>query len=154
MKWIKRIYLQCIPLRFGVCLSFYLVFRLYCVTTVTPFIRRSQGWSLRSGRVLTSRHKNAVFFRRNSNLLQFFSAPSQEGNLFFLSGRSARKKIYNYPHQIEPFVTDFEAPLTFVHCLWPMLRAPTNLHQLKLETLLGRQFALTQTPKRSGIHCR
>ena len=26
-----------------------------------------------------------------------FSAPAQEGNLFFLSGRSARKKIHNFP---------------------------------------------------------
>ena len=26
-----------------------------------------------------------------------FSAPAQEGNLFFLSGRSARKKILNFP---------------------------------------------------------
>ena len=30
------------------------------------------------------------FFRRNSNPLQTFSAPAQEGNLFFLFGRSAR----------------------------------------------------------------
>ena len=26
-----------------------------------------------------------------------FSAPAQEGNVFFLSGRSARKKIHNFP---------------------------------------------------------
>ena len=26
-----------------------------------------------------------------------FSAPAQEGNLFFLSERSARKKIHNFP---------------------------------------------------------
>ena len=37
---------------FGVCLSFYCFFWLSCVTTVTPFIERSEGWSLRSGRVL------------------------------------------------------------------------------------------------------
>ena len=30
----------------------YCVFWLYCVTTVTPFIERSEGWSLRSGGVL------------------------------------------------------------------------------------------------------
>ena len=34
------------------CLSFYWFFWLYCVTTVTPFIEWSEGWSLRSGRVL------------------------------------------------------------------------------------------------------
>ena len=44
----------------------------------------------------TSRNKNAVF-RRNSSLLQIFSAPIQEGNLFFLSKRSARKKLYISP---------------------------------------------------------
>ena len=37
------------------------------------------------------------FFRRNSSLLQIFSAPTQEGNLLFLSKRSARKKLYNFP---------------------------------------------------------
>ena len=53
MKWINKTYLRCISLCFGVCLSFYcFFFLLYCITTVTPFIRRSQGWSLRSGRVL------------------------------------------------------------------------------------------------------
>ena len=36
------------------------------------------------------------FFRRNSSLLQIFSAPTQEGNLLFLSKRSARKKLYNF----------------------------------------------------------
>ena len=36
-------------------------------------------------------------FRRNSSLLQIFSAPTQEGNLLFLSKRSARKKLYNFP---------------------------------------------------------
>ena len=36
-------------------------------------------------------------FRRNSSLLQFFSAPTQEGNLLFLSKRSAQKELYNFP---------------------------------------------------------
>ena len=60
------------------------------------------------------------FFRRNSSLPQIFSAATQEGNLLFLSKRSARKKLYNFPIQIEPFVPDFEARLTFVQCLWPL----------------------------------
>ena len=38
-----------------------------------------------------------LFFRRNLSPLQFFSAPTQHGNLFFLSKRSARKKLYNFP---------------------------------------------------------
>ena len=37
------------------------------------------------------------FFRRNSSLLQIFSASTQEGNLLFLSKRSAQKKLYNFP---------------------------------------------------------
>ena len=36
MKWIKKTYLQCIPLHFGVWLSFHCFFWLYCVTAVTP----------------------------------------------------------------------------------------------------------------------
>ena len=37
------------------------------------------------------------FFRRNSILLQIFSAPTQEGKLLFLSKRTDRKKLYNFP---------------------------------------------------------
>ena len=37
------------------------------------------------------------FLRRNSSLLQIFSAATQEGNLLFLAKRSARKKLYNFP---------------------------------------------------------
>ena len=37
------------------------------------------------------------FFRRNSSLLQRFSAPTQEGNRLFLSKRSDRKKLCNFP---------------------------------------------------------
>ena len=39
-----------------------LVFWLYCITTFTPFIEWSEGWSLRSVGVWTSLNKNAVFF--------------------------------------------------------------------------------------------
>ena len=44
-----------------------LFFWIYCVTTVTPFIERSEGWPLRSSRVLECR-----FFGRNSIPLQIF----------------------------------------------------------------------------------
>ena len=47
-------------------------FRLHCVTTVTPFIRRSQGWSLRSGRDPGQVAPKTDLFRGNSNPLQFF----------------------------------------------------------------------------------
>ena len=49
-----------------------LFFWLYCVTAVTPFIERSEGWSLRSGRVLDQSQQECHFFRRNSNPLQIF----------------------------------------------------------------------------------
>ena len=37
------------------------------------------------------------FFSRKFKSAASFSAPALEGNLFFLSGRSARKKIHNFP---------------------------------------------------------
>ena len=62
MKLIKKTYLPCILLCFGVCLSFYWVFWLHCITTVTPFIRRSQCWSFRTGRVLGQSRQKCRFF--------------------------------------------------------------------------------------------
>ena len=73
----------------------YWLFWLYCVTTVTPFIEQSEGWSVRSVRVLDQSQPECRFFCRNSNPLQ--TSPAQERNLFFLSERSARKKIHNFP---------------------------------------------------------
>ena len=71
---------------------------VYCITTVTPFIRRTKSWLVTSiwqghGPVATK----MPLFCRNSSLLQTFSAPTQEGNLLFLSKRSAQKKLYNFP---------------------------------------------------------
>ena len=74
-----------------------LFFWLYCVTAVTPFIERSEGWSLRSGRVLDQSQQKCRFFSPKFKSAAKFSAPAQERNLFFLSGRSARKKIHNFP---------------------------------------------------------
>ena len=76
-------------------------FWLYCITTFTPFIqlfiRRSQGsLVIRCGRVLDQSQQECCF-RRNSNPLQIFPALAQAGNFFFLSRRSARKKLYNFP---------------------------------------------------------
>ena len=97
MKWIQKTYLQCIPLHFGICLSFYWCFWLYCVTTVTPFIEQSEGWSLGSvDGVLDQSQQECRFFLPKYKSTANFSAPAQEENLFFLSGRSARKKIHNF----------------------------------------------------------
>ena len=51
-----------------------LVFWLFCITTVTPFIRQSQGWPLRSGRVLTICNKNAIFFAEIQICCNFLSS--------------------------------------------------------------------------------
>ena len=51
-----------------------LFFWLYCVTTVTPFIKRSEGWSLRSVGAWTSRNKNAFFFAEIQIRCKFFSS--------------------------------------------------------------------------------
>ena len=44
-----------------------LFFWLYCVTTVTPFTERSEGWSLQSVRVLDQLQQECRFFCRNSS---------------------------------------------------------------------------------------
>ena len=74
-----------------------LIFWLYCVTTVTPFIERSEVCSLRSVGNLDQSQQECRFFLPKYKSTANFSAPAQEENLFFLSGRSARKKIHNFP---------------------------------------------------------
>ena len=75
----------------------YCVFWLYCVTTVTSFHRTK--WRLVTliwrgpGPVATRMLSFSPKFKSTAN----FSAPAQGGNLFFLSGRSARKNIHNFP---------------------------------------------------------
>ena len=111
------------------CLFFVLlVFWLYCVTTVIPFIERSEGWSLRSVVVLDQSQQECRFFRRNSNPLQIFQLRAQEGNLFFLSGRSARKKIHNFPIKSSHLCrTSRHVWLSSSACC-ALLRLSTNLH--------------------------
>ena len=63
MKWMKTTYLRCIAPCFGVCLSLYCFFLgggLYCITTVTPFTRRSQGCSFRKQGPLYTSKLNCV----------------------------------------------------------------------------------------------
>ena len=49
------------------------------MANVTPFIRGSQGWSLRFGRVLD--HSQEKFFRRNPNPLQNFQLQPKKKSL-------------------------------------------------------------------------
>ena len=72
------------------------VFWLYCVTTVTPFIERSEGWSLRSVGVLDQSQQECRFFRRNSNPLQIFQLrPKRETSSSSLGDRL--ENIHNFP---------------------------------------------------------
>ena len=119
----KKTYLRCIPPCFAVCLSFYGSFCwLYYVTTVTPFVRRSEG----SGHFdlagsWTSRYKNAVFFAEIQIRCKVFQLqPNRETSSSSLGDRL--QKCFIFPHQIKPFVPDFEARLAFVQTLWTLLR--------------------------------
>ena len=57
------------------CLFFVLlVFWLYCVTTVIPFIERSEGWSLRSVGVLDQSQQECRFFAEIQIRCKFFSS--------------------------------------------------------------------------------
>ena len=100
-----------------------LFFWLYCVTTVTPFIERSESWSLRSVGVLDQSQQQCRFFRRNSNPLQTFQLhPKRETSSSSLEDELEKRSI------ISPFVPDFVASLAFVQSLSTLLRLPTNLH--------------------------
>ena len=71
-----------------------LFFWLYCVTTVTPFIERSEGWSLRSVGVLDQSQQECRFFRRNSNPLQIFQLrPKRETSFSSLGDRLEKRSI-------------------------------------------------------------
>ena len=90
-------YLQCIPLHFGVCSSFYCFFWLYCITTVTPFIEQSEGWSLWSGRVLDQSQQECCCFRRNSNLLQIFHVQRKRETCSSSLRDQLEKRSINFP---------------------------------------------------------
>ena len=71
-----------------------LFFWLYCVTTVTPFIERSEGWSHRSVRVLDQLQQECRFFHRNSNPLQIFQLqPKRETSSSSLGDRLEKRSI-------------------------------------------------------------
>ena len=70
------------------------VFWPYCATTVTPFIERSEGWSLRSVGVLDQSQQECRFFRRNSNPLQIFQLqPKRETSSSSLGDRLEKRSI-------------------------------------------------------------
>ena len=96
MNWIKKTYLQCLPLHFGVCLSFYCflaLLRNHCYSFHRTKWRLVTSICRGPGPVATRMPFFSPKFKSTAN----FSAPAQEGNLFFLSRRSARKKIHNFP---------------------------------------------------------
>ena len=98
MKWIKKSYLQSIPLRFGVCLSFYCflaLLRNHCYSFHRTKWRLVTSIWQGPGPIAT----RMPFFSPKLKSAATFSAPAQEGNLLFLSGRSARKKIHNFPNK-------------------------------------------------------
>ena len=69
-------------------------FWLYFVTTVTPFIERSEGWSLRSVGVLDQPQQECRFFRRNSNPLQIFQLrPKRETSSSSLGDRLEKRAV-------------------------------------------------------------
>ena len=72
----------------------YWFFWLYCVTTVTPFKERSEGWSLRSVGVLDQLQQECRFFDRNSNPLQIFQLrPRKETSSSPLGDRLEKRSI-------------------------------------------------------------
>ena len=98
MRWRQKAYLQCIPMHFGICLSFYWCFWLYCVTTVTPFIERSEGWSLGSvDGVLDQSQQECRFFCRNTNPLRTFQLQPKRKTSSSSLGDQLEKKIHNFP---------------------------------------------------------
>ena len=71
----------------------YWFFWIYCITTVTPFTERSEGWSLQSVGVLDqSKQKCRFFFHRNPNPLQIFQLqPKKETSSSSLGDRREKK---------------------------------------------------------------
>ena len=86
---------QMYSMEFWCLIVVYCFFLFYCITTVTPFIERSEGWSLRSVGVLDqSQQECRVFFRRNSNPLQTFQLqPKRETSSSSLEDQLEKRSI-------------------------------------------------------------
>ena len=95
MKWIKKTYLRYIPLCFGVCLLLFFLALLHnhCYSLHKTKSRLVTSIWQGPGPVASK----MPLFRRNSSLLQIFSAPTQGRNILFLPKGSAGKKLYNFP---------------------------------------------------------
>ena len=72
-------------------LVLFLFFWLYCITTVTPFNRRSQGWSFLSGcRVLDQSQQKCRFFAEIQIHCKFFQLqPKRETSFSSLGDNEA-----------------------------------------------------------------
>ena len=68
-----------------------LFFWLYCVTTVTPFIERSEGWSLRSVGVLDQSQQECRFFAEIQIHCKPFSSSPRGKPLLSLSEIGLKK---------------------------------------------------------------
>ena len=69
----------------------YCFFGLYCVTTVTPFIERSGGWSLRSVGVLDQSQQECRFFAEIQIHCELFSSSPRGKPLLPLREISSKK---------------------------------------------------------------
>ena len=68
---------------FWCLLVLFLFFWLYCITTVTPFKRRSQGWSFLSGcRVLDQSQQKCRFFAEIQIHCKFFQLQPERETSF------------------------------------------------------------------------
>ena len=71
-----------------------MVWNVPTLVEVTPFIERSEGWSLRSVGVLDQSQQECRFFRRNSNPLQIFQLrPKRETSSSSLGDRLEKRSI-------------------------------------------------------------
>ena len=78
-------------------------FRPYYITTVTPFIRRNQGWSLRSGRVLDQSQQKCHFFAEILVCCKFFQIqPKRETSFSSLRDRLEKTFIIS-PSKLKHF---------------------------------------------------
>ena len=72
-------------------------FGLNCTTTVTPFIRRSQGWSFRSGRVLDQSQQKCRFFAEIQVCCKCFQPqPKKETSFSSLRDRLEKSIIISW----------------------------------------------------------
>ena len=66
------------------------------ISAVTPFIDRSEGWSLRSVGILDQSQQKCVFFRRNSNPLKIFQLQPKKETSSSSLGDQLEKRIHNF----------------------------------------------------------